>query len=106
LFFLASGATLFIQHQYTPRQAFVKALGANQNYRCPPRGKIIERYGLYVDEVRLKDGNCGYCDTAILGVWKVQAVSRLSKQAAGQVLQERGVLTEALAEDECEHRPE
>ena len=96
MLFLVNGATLLIQHQYTVRQAFGKALVGNQNHRCPPGGKasraptrtnpsgseyentfchkcgkkIIERYGLYAGEVRITDGKCSYCGTAIPGVWK------------------------------------
>jgi len=42
-----------------------------ENTFCHKCGKkIIKRHGLYVEEVRLRDGNCSYCGTAIPGVWK------------------------------------
>ncbi len=38
---------------------------------CASCGKrIIERFGFHVGEVQVKDGKCGYCATAIPGVWQ------------------------------------
>jgi pyruvate formate lyase activating enzyme len=38
---------------------------------CHSCGKrVIERYGFYLGEVKLKDGRCEYCATEIPGVWK------------------------------------
>jgi len=40
------------------------------NTYCPRCGRaVIERDGLFVTEMHLKDGHCGYCARAIPGVW-------------------------------------
>ncbi len=40
------------------------------NTYCPKCGKaVIERDGLFVTGMHLKNGNCGYCGRAIPGVW-------------------------------------
>ena len=42
-----------------------------ENTFCHHCGKeIIARRGYQIGEVRMKDGNCGYCGTKIPGIWK------------------------------------
>jgi pyruvate formate lyase activating enzyme len=42
----------------------------NNSY-CPScRRPIIKRSGFFVTENNIKNGKCGFCGTAIAGVWK------------------------------------
>jgi pyruvate formate lyase activating enzyme len=45
--------------------------GDAENTICPKCGKtVIERRGFAIIEKNLNDGNCGFCDEKIPGVWK------------------------------------
>ena len=45
--------------------------GTDSNTYCPScRKPVVKRRGYFVDEVRIDDGACSHCGTAIAGIWE------------------------------------